>query len=149
MNSIQILEALSNDRYSKKYFNSVLSIDELPTETRKFKSVAYVINTDKRSGKGEHWLSVFYDAKSNCQFFDSLGLGPEIYGMEDFLLLTSKSTQINKFAIQSVFSEYCGYYAILFILIRSRNIPFTDFLQFFDQNTIKNDNFIKKFIDNF
>jgi hypothetical protein len=68
MNSLLIFEILSKDPYSKKYFQTVLAIDDLPLFKKKLKSKAYVINTDKRSGKGEHWLSVFYDGQSNCQF---------------------------------------------------------------------------------
>jgi hypothetical protein len=149
MNSIQIFEILSKDKFSKKYFYSVISIDELPLSKRKLKTTAYIINTDKRSGKGEHWLSIFYDQKSNCQFFDSLGFGPEIYGMENFLLSTSKSIQINKYPIQSVFSELCGYYSILFILTRSRGISFNNFLKYFDSDTFNNDLKINNLIKTF
>jgi hypothetical protein len=149
MNSIQIFEILSNDPYSKKYFQTVLAIDDLQLFKKKLKSQAYVINTDKRSGKGEHWLSVFYDGQSNCQFFDSLGFGPEIYNMEDFLKTTAKSIQINKFPVQSVFSEFCGFYSILFILIRSRRIPFIDFLEYFNSDTLKNDFNLNYFINNY
>ena len=149
MNSIQIFEILSKDKFSKKYFYSLISIDELPLTKRKLKSTAFIIKTDKRSGKGEHWLSIFYDHKSNCQFFDSLGFGPELYGMENFLLLSSNSIQINKYPIQSVFSEFCGYYSILFILIRNRGISFTNFLKYFDSDTLKNDLKINQFIKTF
>ena len=149
MNSLQILEILSKDSFSKKYFNSVLSIDELPPVSSKLKSIAFITNTDKSSGKGEHWLSVFYDRKSNCQFFDSIGFGPEIYGMENFLLSTSKSIQINKYPIQSVFSELCGYYSILFILTRSRGISFNNFLKYFDSDTFNNDLKINNLIKTF
>ena len=135
MNSIQIFEILSNDPYSKKYFQTVLAIDDLQLFKKKLKSQAYVINTDKRSGKGEHWLSVFYDGQSNCQFFDSLGFGPEFYNMDDFLKTTVKSIEINKFPVQSVFSEFCGFYSILFILIRSRRIPYINFLEYFNSDT--------------
>jgi hypothetical protein len=149
MNSIQIFEILSKDPYSKKYFQTVLAIDDLPLFKKKLKSKAYVINTDKRSRKGEHWLSVFYDGQSNCQFFDSLGFGPEIYNMEDFLKTTAKSIQINKFPVQSVFSEFCGFYSILFILIRSRRISYINFLGYFNSNTLKNDFNLNYFINNY
>ena len=142
MNSIQIFEILHKDPYSKKYFQTVLAIDDLPLFKKKLKSKAYVINTDKRIGKGEHWLS-------NCQFFDSLGFGPEIYNMEDFLKTTAKSIQINKFPVQSVFSEFCGFYSILFILIRSRRISYINFLQYFNSNTLKNDFNLNYFINNY
>jgi hypothetical protein len=150
MNTIQILEILSNDPFSKKYFKNVLAIDELPNSSKKIKNSAFIINTDKKTEKGEHWLSVFYDGQSNCQFFDSLGLGPEIYNLENFIINTSKAAFTNKYAVQSIFSEYCGYYAILFVMIRSRNVSFRKFLEYFDQDTLKNDfkieNLIKTFI---
>jgi hypothetical protein len=46
---------------------------------------------------------------------------------EDSIIAT-----INKFPVQSVFSEFCGFYSILFILIRSRRIPFINFLEYFN-----------------
>ena len=69
--------------------------------------------------------------------------------MENFLLSTSKSIQINKYPIQSVFSELCGYYSILFILTRSRGISFNNFLKYFDSDTFNNDLKINNFIKTF
>jgi hypothetical protein len=150
MNTIQIQEVLTNDQFSQKYFKNVLAIDELPKTNKKIKNSAYIINTDKKTEKGEHWLSVFYDDQSNCQFFDSLGMGPEIYNLDSFIIKTSKAAFTNKYAVQSIFSEYCGYYAILFVMIRSRNVSFRKFLEYFDKDTFKNDlkieNLIKTFI---
>jgi hypothetical protein len=149
MNTLQIENILFNDYKSKKYFKAVIEIDELPRSKRKIKNSAYVINTDKKSGQGEHWISFFYDKNSNCEFFDSLGFGPEFYSLDGFLLKTGKKVFTNNFAIQSIFSEYCGYYAILFVLLRSRNISFETFLEYFNIDSIKNDLKIKNFINKF
>ena len=150
MNTIQIEQILENDKYSKKYFKSVLSIDQLQISKSKIKNSAFVINTDKRTGKGEHWISVFYDKNSDCQFFDSLGFGPEFYGLDQFFMKTGNNLTTNKFAVQSVLSEYCGHYSVLFILIRSRKIAFQKFLEYFNEDVLKNDlklkNFLQKFI---
>ncbi len=56
-------------------------------------------------------------------FFDSFARGPAAYGLTKFFYKTSKSINCNKTRFQSFFSEYCGYHAIYFILLRSRNIP--------------------------
>jgi hypothetical protein len=90
MNTLQIENILFNDCKSKKHFKAVIAIDELPRSKRKIKNSAYVINTDKKSGQGEHWITVFYDKNSNCEFFDSLGFGPEFYSLDGFLLKTGK-----------------------------------------------------------
>jgi hypothetical protein len=71
-------------------------------------------------------------------------MGPEFYGLKFFLSQTSLETSMNKLPVQSVFSELCGYYCVLFILIRSRNISFARFLKYFDVDTLKNDNKIFK-----
>ena len=72
-------------------------------------------------------------------------MGPQIYKLDNFIIKTSKAAFTNKYAVQSIFSEYCGYYAILFVMIRSR-----EFLEYFDHDTLKNDfkiqNLIKTFI---
>jgi hypothetical protein len=150
MNSLQIVNVLTNDIFSKKFFKKVYAIDQIPNDNKKYKNAAFIINTDKKTGKGEHWLAVFYDKNNNSQFFDSLGFGPEFYGLSEFLLKTSKNSITNKFGVQSFLSEYCGFYSILFIMIRSRNISFQKFLEFFNEDTIKNDlkieNLIKTFI---
>ena len=147
MNSLQILEALQNDIYSKKFFKGVVAIDQLPKTIKKIKSSAYVVNSEKSYEDGEHWFSIFWDKNSNCEFFDSLNMGPTFYGLDNFLLKTSNSVIYNNIQIQSFLSQYCGYYALLFILSRSRNIKFLDFLEYFDYDTLKNDFKIKKFID--
>ena len=54
MNTIQIQEVLSNDQFSKKYFKNVLAIDELPKTSKKIKNLAFIINKDKKTEKGEH-----------------------------------------------------------------------------------------------
>ena len=145
IHSLQIEKILLNDPFSAKYFKGVLAQDELPPSKNKIKSSAYIINSDKRSEPGEHWYGVFYDSKSNCDFFDSLNMSPKFYGIEKFLIKTSKSTISNNIQLQSHFSEFCGYYAVLFILARSRNISYNKFLSYFNTDPLENDNIIEKF----
>ena len=59
-----------------------------------------------------------------------------------------QTVQINKFPDQSVFSELCVYYLILFILIRSRRISFINFLEYFNSDTLKNEFYLNYLINN-
>ena len=85
MNTIQIEQILENDKYSKKYFKSVLSIDQLPISKSKIKNSAFVINTDRRTGKGEHWISVFYEKIQIVNFLIHLGLDQNFMDWINFL----------------------------------------------------------------
>ena len=71
-------------------------------------------------------------------------MGPKFYNLEYFLINTSIKYSYNILPIQSLTSEYCGYYAVMFILFRSNHNTFFSFLKNFDKNTFVNDNEIKK-----
>ena len=119
--SNEIYDILVADEFSKTIFKAVLARNELPSKVT-YPS-AYVINNKKNNHPGEHWIAFFYDEKGNVDFFDSFARGPSSYGLTNFFYKTSKSINYNKIRCQSFFSEYCGYHAIYFILLRSRNIP--------------------------
>ena len=144
MNSLQISKIIYSDKYSKKIFLGVLARDELPQKVKW--PCSFILNTDKSTEPGQHWLAINYSSHGKCEFFDSLGFGPDFYDLTKFLTNTSNSYEYNKNSIQSIFSEYCGYYCVLFLLIRSRNYSFRKFLMFFDKNTLFNDKLIEKLI---
>ena len=149
MNSIQIEKILEGDQYSRKYFKGVFALDEVPLQGKKIKNSIFVINSETKNGPGEHWIAVFFDKNSNCEFFDSLGFDPKFYSLDFLLKKSSNTLTINRFAVQSIFSEFCGLYTICFILIRCRKISFNKFLEYFDVDCIKNDLKINNLIKNF
>lgn len=146
MNSSQINKILKNDEVSKKFFIGVLPRDKLPNKI-KWPS-ALILNTDKSDQPGEHWLALYYDENGVCEFFDSFGFHPDFYNITSYLKSTSNSFIYNNKTLQGIFSEYCGNYCVLFLLIRCRNFSLKYFLEFFDKNTEKNDLFIKSLIKN-
>ena len=127
--------SLTRDPVTTKIYGGVIARDELPKE------VAYpsclVLNTKPREHRGEHWLAIYYDSKGEGDFFDSYGNHPSYFGLETFLNKTSTSWSYNKKAIQGL-SSYCGYYCLLYLLMRSRNESHK-FFQYFGKDSMLND----------
>ncbi len=133
---------LKSDEFSNHIFKHVLPRDMLPPSVN-YPS-AYVVNTQGKKHPGEHWLAYYYNEDGNCDFFDSFGFSPILYGLTDFLDKTSIKWKYNENQIQSLTSEFCGYYCVYFILLRSRNIPLETILKLFDtKHFFKNDLRIK------
>jgi hypothetical protein len=147
MNSIQINEILKKDDYARKYFLGVFSRDKIPKISKSTLPCSMVINTHESDKPGEHWLALFYDANGNCDFFDSLAFSPNFYNFKQFFNKNALKISFSNKPIQSLFSDFCGYYCVLFLLFRSRHISLDNFLKFFDFNKTKNDNYLKKLIE--
>ena len=145
MNEITIKEILTRDIYTKKCFVGVFARDELPLINSY--PCCFVFNTKPRNHFGEHWLAMYYDKNGYATFFDSYGMHPEFYKLEKYLKESSQDWTYNKKRLQGL-SSYCGYYAILFLICKSRNETFK-FFKYFDNNYYLNDKKILKFINEF
>lgn len=115
MNGNQIHFILSRDPYTSPFFLGVFASDAIPTLKEKS---AVVVNVDKSSEPGSHWLAFYYE-NNNIEFFDSYGNPPEFYGpsFQDFFSNYS-SVSWNSTTLQSLTSNVCGPYCIYFILKR-------------------------------
>ena len=140
MNSIQIDKILKSNHQTCNIFIGVFARDELP----KIKSFpcCFILNTAKRTHQGKHWLAFYFDSKKVCNFFDSFGNNPEFFNLQNYLdLATSKVISNNK-PIQSWKSQNCGYYCILFLILRSSGHSMKQFCNLFFDLTDKNDEMI-------
>lgn len=109
MNANQIKIILSNEHVTAPYFKGVFSSDTIPILQ---KNEAIVVNTDKASEKGTHWLAFFMNETKTIEVFDSYGQSPEFYGI--FI----PNTCWNNIVFQSLSSNVCGAYCIYFIYKR-------------------------------
>jgi hypothetical protein len=130
-------------------FRGVYAIDTLPTHVLHYPA-AYVVNSGRSDGPGEHWIAVYFCKDGSAEFFDSYAFPPEMYGIRNFLCMNSKHYIWNRKRLQSTVSFLCGAYCIYFILMKSSGIE--DFLKPFDpKNIILNDcivlDFAHKFAD--
>jgi len=141
MNSIQIQKILESNPQTNKSFIRVYARNELPISTSY--PCCFILNTADRSHEGMHWLAFYYDAQKTCNFFDSYGNSPNYFGLDDYIDKYSNGLIYNKKKIQSVNSDYCGYYCVLFLILRCNGYTMEKFCNFFYNDSIKNDRMIK------
>lgn len=112
---------------------------------RRKSPVAYVINTDSKSEKGEHWVVLVILSSNKCEYFDPLGF-PPLHA--DFVKLTNfcgkKSLIYSSKCIQNPSSSLCGNYCIDFINKRSKGWSMSRYLGQFSRNTTINDQLMYK-----
>ena len=113
-----IEKILKKDPETKKYFIGVFARDELPEELTY--PCCFVLNTQNRSEKGEHWLAFCYNSKRICYFFDSYGLSPYYYNLNNYVANSSDNFIWNMRRIQGD-SNYCGFYCIFYLIFACRN----------------------------
>ena len=107
------LHTLTNFEIQKHYqnesrFNAVYFTDNLP----KIKDGPYVINLDKYTDIGTHWVAL-YVHNNDVTYFDFLGVEHIPKEIKDFI--NNKNITTNIFRIQAYNSIICDYFYIGFI----------------------------------
>ena len=123
---------LTNFEIQKYYqneprFNGVYSGDNLP----KIKGGVFVINLDKYSNIGTHWVAL-YVRNNDIAYFDSFGV--EHIPEETKAFIGNKNIQTKIFRIQTYDSIMCGYFCIGFIHFVLAGKTLTNFTNLFSSN---------------
>ena len=138
---------MANDKFTKKIYLGTFPIDKLPTKI-KYPS-GFILNNQKSTEIGEHWIAFYFDKQKKCEFFDSFGNSPNYYNLGNYLKKVSNGYKsFNKKKLQSDNSSFCGYYCILFLLFKARCFSLKKFLSYFkdsNSNDLLLKNLIKKF----
>ena len=135
---------MCKDQLLKNIFKGVFARNELP-DIIEYPST-FIFNTQNRDKQGEHWLAVYFFSNNLVYFFDSYGMCPSFYGVENYLKEYASKVCYNQKKIQGD-SEYCGLYCILFIFFAVRN-NVKEFFSFFSTNFYLNDLFVFLNINN-
>jgi hypothetical protein len=135
MNTFQINTLLSD----YKCFIGTFARDLLPSKPINKLPCALIMNTDESFKPGEHWIALYLD-KNSCEYFDSFGLPP----LHDEIISFLKQNKIKKILynsnqIQSITSQTCGAYCVLFVKFKCFNLKYCDLIKVFNKNTNQND----------
>ena len=131
-----MFELCSRNRHSQ--FLGVFAFDELPrnalltpsTLASSFNAAlltpdtfSWIVNTDPASSPGQHWLAFVKDQKTapgQVEFFDSYGESPESY---KFFIPPGVKILRSHTTLQSLSTNVCGHYCILFLYLRATLPP--------------------------
>jgi len=115
MNSRQIDRIIS---LHVRRFDGVYSSDELPQRRG---PKLHVANTDPADRPGEHWIAMSVDERGNGQYFDSFGR-PSSKTFQCYLNEHCKRWSHNTTQYQSVVSELCGQYCVVWCMLNIRKL---------------------------
>ena len=97
-----------------KNFLGVFCADEIPVP--KSLPVGMILNLDKCSQDGSHWISLWINSNKTGEYFDSFGTPPMIKSIKSYIEMTCPlGILYNKAPLQHPDSIACGRYAIFFI----------------------------------
>ena len=154
MNTLEICHILSSNPVTKNFFNGVFSVDTLSLINEKPKLI--ICNTDISTGKGKHWILIFFnETNDNVEFFDSLGYKPSFYGPDFMIFMKKFSTEcyFTPVRIQPINSDLCGQYCCFYAHKRCQgfnmkyilnNIPSPYIIKMFSHIYLKHYKTVKK-----
>lgn len=150
MNTIEILNALSYNIHTEKYFEGVFPLDKIPNKIQG-KPALIVVNTDKSNQPGAHWIAIYLPPVGRAEYFDSYGRKPiqkEIFNF--FKRNNIHSIIYNKTLLQDYFSSVCGQYCCVYLLYKSKNWSLNNFVKQFDKKKSlhENDKYVKQIFSN-
>lgn len=152
MDTVQLIQCLWENTYTRRQFGDVLAVDALPLNSTvpPHKNI-YIINTDVQSGPGKHWVLIYLPPKSPGEFFDSMGLDLNAYGPQlwDFMFLNKCSYVHNRYRLQSENSTTCGQYCLYYAVHRCRGLPPDDIINSFTQDHSHNDFIVTTFLNDY
>jgi hypothetical protein len=137
-----IEKLLAKEPKTKQSFLGVFSSDNRPSPENlpKRRPIFYIVNSDIATGKGIHWMLIYYPQRgTRPEFFDSLGKSPSSYGIRGKYNYRNKKLQAHD-------SKVCGHYAVLYALERLKGRTPTQIYRRFGLRLDHNDNYVRKYI---
>ena len=150
MNTLQLKEAVEQDKSAQQQFRGVFPSDLLPEEVTEYPSV-YIANVDPSSKAGSHWVAFYFTKDKKGEFFDSYGQSPELYTdiFKDVLQDNSQEWTLNRRELKSMNSRVCGQYCVFYVILRCRGNSMEAVVRRFFNKKQLNDGFVDEFVNKY
>ena len=126
---------------NRKQFLGCFPLDRLPPLPTQFPK-SMIINTDKATKTGDHWLGLVLTEKK-CFYFDSFGLPLIDETIIKYLHSFYKIVTYSNVCIQDVTSNKCGEFCIVFVKHVKSKSTYKKFISNFNQvNLLNNDEIV-------
>ena len=140
MNTLQLRKILASQILA--VHENVYASDQIPS-TRIPLPASVIVNLDKSSQPGSHWISIYIDVQEKAEYFDSYGFPPVRQEFITFMRKNSKIWTYNSTALQDYYSDVCGQYCAVYLYFKTRHYTLKDFLSLFSSDRSNNDSVIK------
>lgn len=146
MNTDHISSILHSDPSTSQIFKGVMPRDHFVNCKVAFPGL-YVCNTDTSDQPGSHWISIYFSKNGKCEYFDSYGVFSLFSDLTHKLLSIDKNLNYNNQTLQSVNTNVCGIYCIIFCMMRSRGFTLNYIINTFllSHNSEERDHILKYF----
>jgi hypothetical protein len=115
-------------------------------EVYNLKNQNYIINLNNSTEPGSHWVALIKSKNDLLYYWDSYGMPPLI----EILKINKNKIFYNKYNIQDIKDENCGYYCIWFIYhMKLYNNDYKKCLKIFVNNNKNNSDILEKFFNDF
>ena len=141
LNNLQLDYLAGTHPKLAQVFYGTVPCDRLPRTIPQEGPTAYIVNTDPHDEPGRHWIAIWTEGNVS-EIMDSYGLSLEVYGTTDPLLewlnRHFKYQLHNGQSLQSLFSQSCGDYALMYLIDRAEGRSMQQFLNRFKKNDYVN-----------
>ena len=102
---------------------------------------SFVANVYTSQKPGTHWVAFYFIDDQHGEFFDSYRLPPHRYikYFEDFKYRNAAQRTYSAKHLQSLFTDFCGYYCIFYIYNRCNNVKMNTIVNMY-LSKVKEDN---------
>ena len=141
LNNLQLDYLAGTHPKLAQVFYGTVPCDRLPRTLPQEGPTAYIVNTDPHDEPGRHWIAIWTEGNVS-EIMDSYGLSLEVYGTTDPLLewlsRHFKYQLHNGQSLQSLFSQSCGDYALMYLIDRAEGRSMQQFLNRFKKKDYVN-----------
>lgn len=147
MDGLQLAHLLSMNSETSKYFQGIAMRDSKELPGLRTDPSLYILNTDSKYGKGEHWCVAVYEG-GVLEFFDSFGMHPIMYSFQNLLTLKHFDQLVyNQYCFQHFQSHVCGHHCFFFAYQRSRGMSLSQIQCLYNTNDKEeNDQMVLNFV---
>ena len=141
LNNLQLDHLAGAHPKLSRFFYGTVPCDRLSKTLPQEGPTAYIVNTDPHDEPEKHWIGVWTEGNV-CELLDSYALSLDVYGTTDpiteWMDRHFKFQLHNGKSLQSLFSQSCGDYGLMYLIDRAEGRSMQDFLNRFRQNDYVN-----------
>ena len=148
MNTHHITSVISLGSANSNIFKGVFARNHFIDQCISYPSI-YIINTDNSNQSGSQWTGVYFSIDHKCQYFDSYGIPPLFNDVVNKLRSIDSTFVYNSYVLQSLNTNVCGIYCIVFAIMKCKGYSLKDIIDLFllTNNDDERDHALRYFMD--